>query len=74
MSQINPHKKGCPKCGGHRGYLVNVRLFGEAVHRGDWETQDEEIVSQSDQRVVADKSVRCLECGRSTFVKTLRER
>lgn len=73
MSQTNKFKVGCPKCGGTRGYLLNVRMVGSVIHRGEWEGGNEKVVF-SDYRGVADKKVKCVECGRTTYVKTLRER
>lgn len=76
MSQTNPFKTGCPKCGGTRGYLLHVRLFGNAVHRGEWDTPggNEKVVHTEEFKGVADKKVKCVDCGRTTYVKTLRAR
>jgi hypothetical protein len=62
----------CPKCGGEAGYSVRVRAFGYSVHEGTWNGMEEHIADQSHLSFVADKTVRCLECGKRTLMKLVR--
>ena len=67
---------GCPKCGGTTGYSLTVRALGYTVHTGQWdmiaEGGNERIADDSELRMIADKTVRCLDCSRRTLLKSLR--
>lgn len=71
---MNVFNTGCPKCGSKAGYTVRVRPVGYALHKGDWDTQDEKLFDESELRFVADKTATCLECKHKTYLKTLRAR
>lgn len=64
----------CPKCGSLDGYSVKVRAFGYVMHEGSWRVAggDERVVDDSALRWVADKTVKCLNCGKRTLMKLLR--
>lgn len=65
--------KCCPKCLGTSGYQLKVRAVGWTIHTGDWETMDEKVSTTEDGlRMIADKTVRCLDCGKRTLTKKLR--
>ncbi len=65
---------GCPKCGSLLGYKIKVRATGYTVHAGQWDVDggNEQIMDDSNLRLIADKTVRCLSCGARSLLKTLR--
>ena len=62
----------CPKCQGTKGYSLRVRAIGWTLHEGTWDGNHEHIADDSLLSFVSDKTVRCLECGKRTILKTLR--
>lgn len=65
---------GCPKCGGVKGYTVKVRASGTVVHQGEWDVPGghERIIGDDNLSFMADKTVKCVECGKRTLTKRLR--
>ena len=64
--------KACPKCSGTQGYTLRVRTVGYVVHEGEWNGTHERIVDDSNMKLIGDKTVKCLDCGKRTLLKTLR--